>query len=178
MMRAVRHRLVAIAVATRPGPDQRSPASQRARTSGDRVQSSIRTVMTTLHLLCGFIGAGKTTFAKSLERDHSAVLFSHDEWVVKLYGRNPPGEHFRTYYHRVEDLIWQLASRFLALGQDVVLDHGYWRGPTAISPGQSSGNRGSGEALFSALLGASHAPASTHPHRDVARFPLHQRTCF
>ena len=83
--------------------------------------------MTTLHLLCGFIGAGKTTFAKSLERDHSAVLFSHDEWMVKQYGRNPPSEHFQTYYHRVEDLIWQFASRFLTLGQDVVLDHGFWR---------------------------------------------------
>ena len=83
--------------------------------------------MTTLHLLCGFIGAGKTTFAKSLERDHSAVLFSHDEWMVKLYGRNPPSEHFQTYYHRVKDLIWQFASRFLTLGQDVVLDHGFWR---------------------------------------------------
>ena len=83
--------------------------------------------MATLHLLCGFIGAGKTTFAKSLERDHSAVLFGHDEWIVKLYGRNPPSEHFQSYYDRVEDLIWQFASRFLTLGQDVVLDHGFWR---------------------------------------------------
>ena len=89
-------------------------------------QLSTRIVMATLHLLCGFIGAGKTTFAKSLERDHSAVLFSHDEWMVRLYGRNPPSEHFQTYYHRVEDLIWQMASRFLALGHDVVLDHGFW----------------------------------------------------
>ena len=82
--------------------------------------------MTTLHLLCGFIGAGKTTFAKSLERDHSAILFSHDEWMVRLYGRNPPTEHFQEYFHRVEDLIWQIATRFLALGHDVVFDHGYW----------------------------------------------------
>ena len=86
----------------------------------------IRIVVTTLHLLCGSIGAGKTTFAKSLERDHSAILFSHDEWMVRLYGRNPPSEHFQEYFHRVEGLIWQMAARFLALGRDVVLDHGFW----------------------------------------------------
>ena len=82
--------------------------------------------MVTLHLLCGFIGAGKTTFGKSLERDHSAILFSHDEWMVRLYGRNPFTQHFQEYFHRVDDLIWQMAARFLALGHDVVLDHGFW----------------------------------------------------
>ena len=82
--------------------------------------------MATLHLLCGFTGAGKTTFAKSLEKDHSAVVFSHDEWMVKLYGRNPPSEDFHTYFDRISDLIWQLASRVLTLEQDVILDHGFW----------------------------------------------------
>ena len=46
--------------------------------------------------------------------------------MVRLYGRNPPSEHFQEYFHRVEDLIWQMAARFLALGHDVVLDHGFW----------------------------------------------------
>ena len=82
--------------------------------------------MATLHLLCGFIGAGKTTFGKSLERDHSAILFSHDEWMVRLYGRNPPTERFEECFHRIDDLVWQMADRFLALGHDVVLDHGFW----------------------------------------------------
>ena len=82
--------------------------------------------MPTLHLLCGFTGAGKTTFATKLERDIPAVRFSPDEWMVKLYGHNPPATDFQDYYDRVVDLIWQSTLRLLALGLDVVLDFGFW----------------------------------------------------
>ncbi len=82
--------------------------------------------MPTLHLLCGFTGAGKTTVAKQLERDIPALRFSPDEWMVKLYGHNPPAQDFRDYHDRVVDLIWQHALRVLDLGLDVVLDFGFW----------------------------------------------------
>lgn len=82
--------------------------------------------MPTLHLLCGFTGAGKTTVAKQLERDIPALRFSPDEWMVKLYGHNPPAQDFRDYHDRVVDLIWQHTLRLLDLGLDVVLDFGFW----------------------------------------------------
>ena len=82
--------------------------------------------MPTLHLLCGFIGAGKTTFAKKLERDIPAVRFSPDEWMVKLYGHNPRAQDFQDYYDRVVNLIWQTTLHLLDLGLDVVLDFGFW----------------------------------------------------
>ncbi len=82
--------------------------------------------MATLHLLCGFIGSGKTTFATKLEQDIPAVRFSPDEWIVKLYGSNPPATEFQGYYNCVADLIWQNTFRLLSLGLDVVLDFGFW----------------------------------------------------
>ncbi|GAA2756515.1 putative kinase [Actinopolymorpha rutila] len=42
--------------------------------------------MPTAHLIHGYIGAGKTTLAKRLERDADAVRFTLDEWLTALYG--------------------------------------------------------------------------------------------
>jgi predicted kinase len=82
--------------------------------------------MATLHMTYGFVGAGKTTFAKGLEHSLPAVRFSHDEWMNKLYGENPPLEKFAEYYNRVHELIWTYAMRLLELKQDVILDAGFW----------------------------------------------------
>jgi predicted kinase len=83
-------------------------------------------MMSTLHMLYGFVGVGKTTFAKKLEHTLPAVRFTHDEWMNKLYGENPPLEYFADYYNRVHDLIWIYAERLLELDQDVILDSGFW----------------------------------------------------
>jgi predicted kinase len=80
----------------------------------------------TLHMIHGFVGAGKTTFAKKLEQDLPAVRFTHDEWMSQLYGDNPPLEMFADCYSRVQDLIWVYATRLLELNQDVILDSGFW----------------------------------------------------
>ena len=69
--------------------------------------------MATIHLLHGFTGAGKSTFAKKLESEIRAIRFSPDEWMVKLYGNNPPEEKFAEYFQNVESLIWQVSSQVL-----------------------------------------------------------------
>lgn len=35
-------------------------------------------------LIHGFLGAGKTTFAKRLEEEEKALRFTHDEWMSQL----------------------------------------------------------------------------------------------
>ena len=75
--------------------------------------------MATAHLIHGYIGVGKTTFARRLERDLRAIRFSHDEWMTALYGRDPPANLFREYADRITSVIWTLWPRCLTLGQDV-----------------------------------------------------------
>jgi predicted kinase len=82
--------------------------------------------MTTLHLMHGFIGSGKTTFAKKLSQDIGAIRLNNDEWMVALYGTNPPQELFNDYYSRIENLMYSLTAQLLRNGQDVILDIGFW----------------------------------------------------
>lgn len=81
----------------------------------------------TIHMLFGFVGSGKTTFARKLEGELRAVRFSHDEWMVALYGTNPPAELFDEYYHRIARLIEAQYKRLLEIGVDVIIDSRFWR---------------------------------------------------
>jgi predicted kinase len=77
-------------------------------------------------LLHGFLGAGKTTFAKRLEVDQDAVRFTHDEWMSQLYGEDPPAELFQDYASRVSRVMEATWRSCLRLGTNVVLDSGFW----------------------------------------------------
>ncbi len=77
-------------------------------------------------LLHGFIGAGKTTFAKRLEEQEKALRFTHDEWMNRLYGEDPPAERFPDYARRVFAVMETTWTRCLDLGTSVILDFGFW----------------------------------------------------
>jgi len=82
--------------------------------------------MPTAHLIHGFLGVGKTTLARRLAETVPAIRFSHDEWMARLYGNDPPVEHFPEFYRRVSEQLEQVWPRCLELGVDVVLDFGFW----------------------------------------------------
>jgi predicted kinase len=78
--------------------------------------------VTTLHVVVGLPGAGKTTLARRLEADLPALRLTPDEWMVPLFGEPEAGGK----RDDVEGLLIGLALRSLALGVDVVLDFGVW----------------------------------------------------
>ncbi|MBW6530200.1 AAA family ATPase [Sphingomonas citri] len=80
----------------------------------------------TAHLIHGFLGVGKTTFARRLEQQRRAVRFTHDEWVETLFGRDPPAELFVDMSARVSAVMERTWTRCLQVGTSVVLDLGYW----------------------------------------------------
>lgn len=89
--------------------------------------------MTTLHVTVGLPGSGKTTKARRLEAEHSALRLTPDEWHVRLFGNDVQDDSdeadFAVHDARhdaVEALLWETAARVLALGVDVVLDFGLW----------------------------------------------------
>lgn len=82
--------------------------------------------MPVVHMVHGYLGAGKTTFSKRLEQELPAVRFSPDEWMVTLYGHDPPAEHFEDYLNRVFVITHDTWRKVTRAGVDVVLDFGFW----------------------------------------------------
>jgi predicted kinase len=80
-----------------------------------------------VYLICGQIGAGKTTFAKKIENETGAIRFTPDEWMLKLYPEMPPKEEFDDYFYRCCDVVWGVASEIVKRGGDVILDFGFWK---------------------------------------------------
>jgi hypothetical protein len=82
--------------------------------------------MPTVHLIHGYICAGKTTFAKNLAAEVNGVRFNPDEWMVRLYGEDPPADQFAGRLGRVFSLLDEQWMRVVRCGVDVVLDYGFW----------------------------------------------------
>lgn len=85
--------------------------------------------MSTLHLLIGPVGAGKTTFARQRAAQASAVFLDLDTWMVRLFGKDTrPAENVIAWYlerrDRCSALLWDLAREVLAAGADVFLELG------------------------------------------------------
>jgi predicted kinase len=83
--------------------------------------------MATAHLIHGYLGVGKSTFARQLESETGGIRLSPDDVMVTLFGHDPSVERFRESLHRVESLLDDLWPRILGAGVDVVLDFGFWR---------------------------------------------------
>jgi predicted kinase len=87
----------------------------------------------TLHLIVGLPCSGKTTLARQLEIEYSALRLTTDEWHIRLFGQDygdnmtqsEEAEH-DARHGSVEAIMWDVAARVLVLGRDVILDFGCW----------------------------------------------------
>ncbi|MFZ2199991.1 MAG: ATP-binding protein [Microgenomates group bacterium] len=81
----------------------------------------------TVYIICGFIGAGKTTFARKLENETKAIRITKDEWMVKIFGNKiTSNENFALYDENVTKLATEIAFKILRSGKDVIIDEGFW----------------------------------------------------
>ncbi|NVZ69361.1 AAA family ATPase [Pseudomonas costantinii] len=79
--------------------------------------------MTTLHLLCGKIASGKSTLAKTLAAEHTAVVLSEDQWLAQLYPAQilSIADYLRCA-QRIRGVLGPLVINLLQSGVNVVLD--------------------------------------------------------
>ena len=80
----------------------------------------------TVHLLCGLPGSGKTTFARRLAVERSAVLVNADERMIARHGTNPPAKEFAAFAAAIFEELWGETAQHVAVGRDVILDWGFW----------------------------------------------------
>ena len=79
-----------------------------------------------VYVICGFIGAGKTTFAKKLEKKTGAVRITKDEWSIRLIGNDPTIDGFEEYDNKLCELSRDVAFQLVEKGIDVIIDEGFW----------------------------------------------------
>jgi predicted kinase len=79
-----------------------------------------------VYIICGFIGAGKTTFAKKLEEKTGAVRITKDEWLIHLIGNDPLIDRFEEYNDKFCELSRGVAFQLVEKGIDVIIDEGFW----------------------------------------------------
>lgn len=82
--------------------------------------------MATLHLMVGLPCSGKTTLAKKLEHELSALRLTPDEWQIGLFGQDAQEPEHDARHSFIEAMLWNIASRALELGTNVILDFGFW----------------------------------------------------
>lgn len=84
---------------------------------------------TTIHLLTGGIGSGKTTYARSLAARDRCVVFSIDDWMAGLFGPDMPQpidfEWIMARVRRCEARITETGLAVATCGTGVVLDLGF-----------------------------------------------------
>lgn len=78
--------------------------------------------MTTLYLMVGLPGAGKTTRAVALAAEHRALRLTPDAWMIPLFGASDPDGKRDV----LEGRLVSVALQTLRLGTNVVLDFGFW----------------------------------------------------
>ena len=82
--------------------------------------------MATLHLMVGLPCSGKTALARKLEYERSALRLTPDEWQLRLFGQDAEDSEHDARHGLIEALLWEVASRALVLGTNVILDFGFW----------------------------------------------------
>jgi predicted kinase len=91
--------------------------------------SSDREAIPEVYLLCGPAGSGKTTFAEALA-DQGVAKLSIDESMSEQHGEAGVDYPVEDYPRREQGVLAENRERlvgFLAAGQSVVMDYGFWR---------------------------------------------------
>lgn len=82
--------------------------------------------MSTVYLIHGFLGAGKTTLATLIGGYAPAVRLSADEWYIALFGQDGQLGIDSDAEKRMRALLWDHWPSIVSAGADVVLDMGFW----------------------------------------------------
>ena len=84
--------------------------------------------MAKLILVCGPIGAGKTTYSLAHSKEVGAIRFSIDPWMQTLFSQDMVSLDYSWMIervHRCYDQIWEISEQILTLDGSVVLDLGF-----------------------------------------------------
>lgn len=80
----------------------------------------------TINVMCGLVAAGKTTLARQLARELSAVRLSRDEWMIRLFELSYDDPRYVDRLGPCTELLWDVAMDVAEAGSSVILDWNFW----------------------------------------------------
>ncbi len=82
--------------------------------------------MSKLYLICGFLGAGKTTYSQKLALGKNALHLNPDEWCVKLFPKDVYEKNWSDCFTKTIEVLWIKTKEAATCNQDVIFDMGFW----------------------------------------------------
>ena len=80
----------------------------------------------TIYLICGFLGAGKTTYSKKLAETSGAIHLNPDEVCMQKYSPEEYEKNWALCFAQTIDFLWQEIANYIQQNCDVVFDVGFW----------------------------------------------------
>jgi predicted kinase len=87
--------------------------------------------MAAVHLIFGPVGAGKTTYGRTLAAERRAAFFCVDEWMATLFMMDAPSPLTLDWAlprtMRCDQQIWSVARQLVTIGVDAILELGFFK---------------------------------------------------
>ena len=80
----------------------------------------------TVYLICGFLGAGKTTYSKKLAQNTEALHLNPDDVCMQKYKPQEYENNWEACFAKTLDFLWQKVASYITQNQDVIFDMGFW----------------------------------------------------
>ena len=88
----------------------------------------------TIYLICGFLGAGKTTYSKKLAESSGAFHLNPDEICMQRYTAEEYENNWEFCFAQTIDSLWQEIADYVKQKHDVVFDVGFWTKSSREAP--------------------------------------------
>lgn len=78
-----------------------------------------------VYLICGFLGAGKTTYSKILAQNTGAIHLNPDEICMQRYAPDEYENNWEFCFAQTIDYLWQEIAILIKQNKDVIFDMGF-----------------------------------------------------
>lgn len=76
--------------------------------------------------MCGYVGAGKSTTARTLAAGQQTVVLNRDDLMIRAVGAPYDDPIYAERLPEVTEYLWEMARQISATGASVVLDWNHW----------------------------------------------------